>query len=152
MSGGYAEQGRHLQAVLHEEIPLTRHIGITVEAYDGHTLRLRAPLENNINHKLTAFGGSLYSVAVLCGWGLLYLKMQERGVAGHIVIHETRAHYALPVSSDIVAETGFESGEQLERFMRTYQRKGRARVALAIHVGQGGQAVFHLDGRYVVHV
>jgi thioesterase domain-containing protein len=148
----YQEQGRQLQAVLHEEIPLTRHIGIAVESYDGNKLRLCAPLQNNINHKLTAFGGSLYSVAVLCGWGLLYLKMQERGLAGHIVIHESRAHYGLPVSEDIVAACEFESVEQWDKFVRAFERRGRARIQLSIGVRQGADNAFRLDGSYVVHV
>jgi len=148
----FEQQGRQLETVLHEEIPLTRHIGIMVDSYDGHKLCLRAPLENNTNHKSTAFGGSLYSIAVLCGWGLLYLKMQECELAGHIVIQESQARYDLPVSSDIVAETAFDSEAQLDKFIRTFERKGRARVQLGILVRQGAEIAFRLDGRYVVHV
>jgi len=151
MNERFERQGQQLEAVLHEEIPLTRHIGIRVDAYDGHTLCLRAPLEKNINHKSTAFGGSLYSVAVLCGWGMLYLKMRERGLVGHIVIQESQAHYGLPVNTDIVAETAFESEAQLEKFIRTFQRMGRARIQLGIVVRQGEEIAFRLDGRYVVH-
>lgn len=152
MNYRFEKQEQQLQVILHEEIPLTRHIGITVDFYDGHTLRLRAPLQNNINHKSTAFGGSLYSVAVLCGWGMLYLKMQEHGLAGHIVIQESHAHYGLPVDTDILAETAFESEVELDKFMRTFQRMGRARIQLAIVVRQGEEIGFRLDGRYVVHI
>ena len=49
-----------LQKVLNEEIPLTNAIGISVESCDSLSLTLAAPLHKNINHKRTAFGGSLY--------------------------------------------------------------------------------------------
>jgi thioesterase domain-containing protein len=62
-----------LQKILYSEIPLTKAIGIEVCEFTGLSLTLKAPLEKNINHKCTAFGGSLYSVAVLSGWGLIYL-------------------------------------------------------------------------------
>ncbi len=43
--------------------------GIIVEAADDdEPVVLRAPLAPNANHKGTAFGGSLYSLAVLTGW------------------------------------------------------------------------------------
>ena len=68
---------KELENVLHSEIPLTREIGIEVVDYTGDSLTLKAPLEKNINHKCTAFGGSLYSVSVLSGWGLIHLLMKD---------------------------------------------------------------------------
>ena len=47
-----------LQQTLHDDIPLTREMGLTVAAWDGRQLRLAAPLAPNLNHKCTAFGGS----------------------------------------------------------------------------------------------
>ena len=77
---------KELQKVLHLEIQLTRAIGIEVVEYGENGLTLYAPLDNNINHKSTAFGGSLYSVSVLTGWGLLYLLLIKYGLSGQIVI------------------------------------------------------------------
>ena len=61
------DQLNQLRNVLHEEIPLTKAMGVEVNSYDGHCLVLSAPLDPNTNHKDTAFGGSLYSLAVLAG-------------------------------------------------------------------------------------
>lgn len=71
---------------LHEHIPITRAMGLKVTAYDGDSVRLWAPLEPNLNHRNTAFGGSLSTLGILAGWSLLHVKMQEaghRGAAGH---------------------------------------------------------------------
>ena len=62
-----------LQIDLHREIPITRHMGITLVDYDDRRLTISAPLDKNINHRDTAFGGSLNTLATLAGWCLLNL-------------------------------------------------------------------------------
>ena len=59
---------------LHDHIPITRSLGARVEHADGQSVRLWAPLAQNLNHRDTAFGGSLSSLAILSGWVLLYLR------------------------------------------------------------------------------
>ncbi|MFV2004094.1 MAG: thioesterase domain-containing protein [Gammaproteobacteria bacterium] len=140
-----------LQQVLHSEIPLTKTIGIKVIDHTDLSLTLSAPLENNINHKCTAFGGSIYSVAVLSGWGLIYLLLKQHGLSGHIVIQESNTKFIKPVTSDITAKCSFESKEQYERFLKMYQRKGIARIQLksSITNDTGTNVIF--KGSYVVH-
>lgn len=55
---------KQLQEVLNTEIPLTNSIGIQVGEHTDLSLTLHAPLINNINHKRTAFGGSIYSIVI----------------------------------------------------------------------------------------
>jgi len=114
---------KELQKILHSEIPLTNAIGIEVGEYTGLALTLHAPLENNINHKRTAFGGSLYSVAVLSGWGLIYLLLKKHNIEGRIVIEESNTKFLKPVVSDITAKCSFESKEHYEKFIKMYKKK-----------------------------
>lgn len=140
-----------LQSVLYSEITLAKAIGIEVREYNESGLTLCAPLENNLNHKRTAFGGSIYSVSVLAGWGLIYLLLQERELAGQIVIQESSTRFIKPVTASIVAQCAFESAGQVERFIRALQRKRVARIQLQSNLisSDGVSAVF--DGTYVVH-
>jgi thioesterase domain-containing protein len=140
-----------LQDVLHSEIPLTRAIGIEVVEYNDNGLILSAPLENNINHKATAFGGSLYSVCVLSGWSLIYLLLKERGLSGHVVIQESSTRFLRPVTTNIIARCAFESTEQCEKFIRSYKRKGLARIRLQSRVVYTDQMSVLFEGSYVVH-
>ena len=142
---------KELENVLHSEIPLTREIGIEVVDYTGDSLTLKAPLEKNINHKCTAFGGSLYSVSVLSGWGLIHLLMKEQGLTGHIVIQESHTRFLKPVAQDLVATCAFDSAEQQERFLRMYKKKGIARLALTSRMSSGGETLLEFHGNYVVH-
>lgn len=58
---------RYLESILHHGIPLTRDMGLKVLDWQAQQLRLQLPLEANVNHKSTMFGGSLYCGAVQIG-------------------------------------------------------------------------------------
>lgn len=139
-----------LERTLHGEIPLSQAMGIRVAGYDGRCLRLAAPLAPNINHKHTAFGGSLYSLAVLCGWGLLHIKLVEAGLNKHIVIQESSIRYLRPLNQEMLAECCVDEAE-LDRFLRTLEKHDRARISLAVAILPGAQPAVEFSGRYVVH-
>lgn len=140
-----------LGRVLQEEIPLTVAMGIEPLRHDAQGLVLRAPLEPNINHKSTVFGGSLYCVAVLSGWAWLYLQMKSQDVQGHIVIHHSEISYRHPVSGDFEAHCKAPDVTQWTRFERAYQRRGRARIVLLSHIVFDGRLAVSFEGQYVVH-
>lgn len=108
------------------------------------------PLEPNLNHKCTAFGGSLYSLAVLCGWGLLHLKHKEAGLHRHIVIQEADIRYLQPIAHNMQAECAVDNNA-LQRFMTTLNKHGRARLALDVLIKHNDQPAVTFSGRYVVH-
>ena len=139
-----------LEHTLHSEIPLSQAMGIRVANYDGASLCLTAPLAPNINHKSTAFGGSLYSLAVLCGWGLLHIKLAEMGFKKHIVIQAGHIRYLLPVDADMQAECRLDESA-FDRFTQTLKRHDRARLALNASILQNGRTAVVFTGSYVVH-
>jgi thioesterase domain-containing protein len=143
-----------LQQVLHHDIPLTRDMGLEVLAWDEHCLRLGLPLAPNVNHKSTMFGGSLYCGAVLAGWGWLHLRLREAGVeSGHIVIQEGQISYPVPVSGDGIAICDAPDAVVWQRFISTYQRRGRARITLQTRITNAGSdtAAVQFSGQYVLH-
>jgi thioesterase domain-containing protein len=125
-------------------------MGIRVAHFDGASLILDAPLDPNLNHKSTAFGGSLYSIAVLCGWGLLHLKLAEARLHKHIVIQESNIRYLHPVVQDLHAECRLDDAA-FKHFLRTLERHGRARLSLDVIISQGNRPAVEFSGRYVVH-
>ena len=138
-----------LQQTLYTDIPLARAMGLRVAAYDGQTLQLAAPLAPNVNDKGTAFGGSLYTLAVLCGWSLLRLKLNEAGMQQkNIVIHEANTRYLLPVSGELHAACTL-NGDVLTEFMQPLQKKGRARITLTVAILQQDRTAVEFTGQYV---
>jgi thioesterase domain-containing protein len=139
-----------LEQLLHSEIPISRAMGIRVSHYDGASLSLDAPLEPNFNHKSTAFGGSLYSLAVLCGWGLLHLMLADARIHKHIVIQESNIRYLHPVVQDLHAECRMDDAA-FKRFLHMLEKHGRARISLDVVISQGNRHAVEFSGRYVVH-
>src|SRR5829696_2656815 len=73
-----AELARQLEATLHRQIPLTRAMQLRVQDFDGHELRIAAPLGPNVNQHTTAFGGSLAAATTLAGWGMVWLILRDK--------------------------------------------------------------------------
>jgi len=71
---------RKLSELFQTHLPIAHDIDMNIKHYDGQTLTLKAPLAPNINDKQTAFGDSLYNIAVMACWGMAYLKTQETGI------------------------------------------------------------------------
>ncbi|MBI6907350.1 thioesterase domain-containing protein [Pseudomonas sp. ICBG1301] len=145
---------RYLESVLHHDIPLTREMGLKVLDWQQGQLALHLPLQANINHKSTMFGGSLYCGAVLAGWGWLHLKLREEGVEdGHIVIQEGQISYPLPVTRDATVVCPAPEEKVWKRFVATYKRYGRARLMLETWIVNEGSAdhAVAFTGQYVLH-
>lgn len=145
---------RYLESVLHHDIPLTRDMGLTVLDWREQQLSLRLPLEPNVNHKSTMFGGSLYCGAVLAGWGWLHLRLKEEGIEdGHIVIQEGQISYPLPVTGDAAAICPAPEAKEWKKFLTMYRRYGRARLVLQTRIVNVGSAVdaVTFSGQYVLH-
>jgi thioesterase domain-containing protein len=145
---------RYLESVLHHDIPLTRDMGLRVLDWREQQLSLYLPLDPNVNHKSTMFGGSLYCGAVLAGWGWLHLRLKEEGITdGHIVIQEGQISYPLPVTGDATAICPAPDERVWKKFLAMYRRYGRARLVLQtriVNVGSEVDAVT-FSGQYVLH-
>ena len=93
----------YLQNRIVGEFMLARHIGIIVESADDNAVVLRAPLALNANYKGTAFGGSLYSVAVLTGWAWVTRYLAAQDLAADAVIQESNVRFLAPVLGELRA-------------------------------------------------
>ncbi|WP_166218395.1 YiiD C-terminal domain-containing protein [Pseudomonas atagonensis] len=145
---------QYLESVLHHDIPLTRDMGLTVLDWREQQLSLLLPLEPNVNHKSTMFGGSLYCGAVLAGWGWLHLRLKEEGITdGHIVIQEGQISYPLPVTGNATAICPAPSAAEWKKFLAMYQRYGRARLTLNTRIVNAGsdEDAVRFSGQYVLH-
>ncbi len=150
------DRAQELQEVIHHEIPLSRQIGLTAHSYDGVALALSAPLEPNVNHKSTAFAGSLTAAATLAGWGLTWLVLSEHGLRGTIVIQESATRYQLPVGHDFVATCRLPPARAIERFLTGLRRRGKARLSLSVEIqdtrDSEGRVAVVFTGSYVAFI
>lgn len=119
-----------ITSYIHEHIPLTSHLGATVESYDGKTVLISAPLIPNLNHRNTAFGGSISALGILSGWTLLFLKLKETGIRNRLVIQKSSFDFKDPIDGDFRATCTLPDQEKWEKFIKTLSRHGRARITV----------------------
>jgi thioesterase domain-containing protein len=143
----YGEQ--YLQARIDKEIQLAKHIGIVVESANAAGVVLRAPLQPNGNHKGTAFGGSLYSVAVLSGWAWLTRFLTVEGIEADAVIQESSMRFLAPVHGELRAHLVPPNAAQVEKFTRMLRRAGRGRIELRSRMHFDGVLAAEFDGVFV---
>ncbi len=136
----------YLQHRIVSEFPLARHIGIVVEAADDRGVTLHAPLAPNANYKGTAFGGSLFSVAVLTGWAWVTRYLAASGVAADAVIQESTMRYLVPVEGALRASLTAPATPQIDKFRKMLHRAGRGRISLTVEIRHGDTLATVFDG------
>ncbi len=141
---------RHLEALLHEEVPLAKHIGMYAHSYDGEWLELRATLEPNINIYRCAFGGSIYSMCSLAGWGLLILKLEELGLTPRIMIAGADIDYDAPVTETIRARARIDDEAKFEQFVAQHRIRVKAKLDVPVEVVQDDNIAARFRGRFAI--
>lgn len=94
----YQEWCDELCRTWQQTIPLSQFMQLGIAGFDGNELRCQAPLSPNINLHHTMFAGSIYSLATLTGWGMLYLQLQALGLSGDQVLADASMRYLRPVA------------------------------------------------------
>ena len=130
-----------LETYLHIHIPLSKAMGVTV-LENGDRVVLHAPLEPNINHRGSAFGGSEASLALLAGWA--WMRERVKGEV-NLVVAGSRMTYSRPATSDFIAVCEGDGAEQIAEHM---SRKGRARKTLTIVLYSNDREVARMEGEF----
>ena len=144
---------KKFQARLHHEIPISAQMQIEVIEVSEDRAQVKAPLAPNINHKKTAFGGSLNSLAVASCWSLITGFVELQGLeADYIVIQNSEISYLKPIDSDFSATAEWESPEDQRKFLETLKKHQRARAILVAKVsGAKGEGAV-LKARFVAQL
>lgn len=139
-----------LEARLYQLIPLTQALGVRVVEYEPGHMVLSAPLAPNHNHQGTAFGGSLYSVAVTAAWGALQFWLEEHGIRASTLIQSGSMDYLFPVDGNFVARCNLPGDKDMSRVERALAKYGRGRLPLSVEVVTEERLVATFGGRFVV--
>ena len=134
---------------LHKQIPITKQMGISVIVFTPSRVKISAKLEPNLNHKGTAFGGSINSLMTVCGWIMVYANIKEIDKDAHIVIQKSSINYLVPIDKDFVAECTFFNEIGRENFFETYNKRGKARLKLKVTCTDEQKLLAEYEGYYV---
>lgn len=135
---------------IQQHIPITRHLGVKIQSFDGQRVIISAPLEQNKNLHGTAFGGSQAAIGILTGWSLIYLKLKQLGIENDLVIQKSSYDFTQPVTADFTATCKLPLASEFEFFLKTLKEKGKARLTLTAEIeSEKGMCGIH-KGLYVV--
>ncbi len=141
------QRAHETEEFLHQQIPITRAMGVRIEAYDGQQLVLTAPLTINHNHLGTAFGGSLSAVATLAGYSLLWLELGDP--TAHVLVRESTISYRRPVRKEIRAVCPRPNEAAVAAFKAEFAQKGKSRIRLDVSVQEDGLTAVEFSGTFV---
>jgi thioesterase domain-containing protein len=110
---------------------------------------LSAPLEPNINHRETVFGGSASALAILSAWSLLHVRLLAEGLKCRLVIQRNTMEYDLPIQAEFQASAAQEDAAEWTRFLRTLSRRGMARITVSAVLQSGGAQAGKFSGDFV---
>jgi len=138
-----------LEAHLYRQIPLTRAMGITVSRVTCDVVELAAPIEPNINHRRTVFGGSASAAATLAAWGILWARLADHPKRPEIIIQSNSMEYLRPIEGAFTAKSLPIDEDDWRRFQAGIDRKGRARIEVESALEFDGETCGRFRGTFV---
>lgn len=138
---------RQLVALWHQTIPLSAFMQLDIETFDGSTLYCNAALAPNQNLHHTMFAGSIYTLATLTGWGLVYLQLQDLALDGDIVLADARIRYQAPLKHQPRARASLLLAKGS---LQALAQGKKVRQQIQVELLDGDQVVAEFEGRFVV--
>ena len=138
---------KELQDTWHEKIPITEHMGIKLYQYTERTIETRASLNKNINLHGSMFAGSIFSQATLTGWGMIFLQLKQKELAGEIVLGDADIHYHKAITERPRAICNIESVKARFDLLKANKK---CPIELSVEIYDGDRAVATFTGKYWV--
>ncbi|NQV31204.1 MAG: YiiD C-terminal domain-containing protein [Phycisphaeraceae bacterium] len=139
-----------IQAYLQEQIPLSRAMGIEITKAAHTQVILSLPLEPNINHRDTAFGGSISAAGTLACWTLVHLRLSELDMHTRLVIHKHKMVYRRPIAERFEATCTFNDDTAWQQVLDMLERWGKAKLQLKASITCAGDVAADFHGSFVV--
>jgi thioesterase domain-containing protein len=139
-----------LTALLHKDIPITKQMGSSIIHIDEKLCIAEVELASNLNHKGTAFGGSIYSCCALASYGLFLNGLRSHGSqTKNIVIAEGEIKYLLPVTDDFEVKATWHSDKDRQKFFDQLGKKHKAKTHVIAKVICKGDVCAEFKGLFV---
>ena len=138
-----------LQNYLYEKMPQVKSMEVTVESISPERLTVSAPLEPNINHRDSVFGGSASSIAILAAWAFLHQKLVSEGISTTLVIQKNTMSYDVPITGEFLATAHLNNEADWDKFISLLKRRGKSRINVSSLLEYAGQEAGKFEGTFV---
>ncbi len=139
-----------LAQLIKSQIPLTKAMGLQVKRCSVRSgVVFSLPLKPNRNHKNTAFGGTLVAGQALASWAWLMAVLDQNQLNAEVVVQRQVGEFLRPVDKNFIVQTDKVPIQELERFLVTLKRRGKARIMISARVLNKGELAATYSGEYV---
>lgn len=138
-----------VQTYLYEQIPLSKAIAVRVVEVTNNSVILTAPLQPNINHRSTVFGGSASALAILSAWTLINFRLESEGIQSRLVIQKNTMNYDKPITDRFEAVCSLCDEETWKKFIKVLQKKHKSRITVNCLLQCNEQQVGEFSGVFV---
>ena len=138
-----------IEAYLYEQIPLSQTMEVRAVKVTNNLVILAAPLQPNINHRSTVFGGSASALAILSAWTLINFRLRDEEIHSKLVIQKNTMSYDKPISGDFEAVCSLSDRQTWKRFTKILRRKGKSRIKVNSVLQCDGDLAGEFTGMFV---
>ncbi len=130
------------------DIPIIGKMGAEILEMTANTIKVKMPLEPNINHVGTMYAGSLFTLAEFPAGALFVQRMDTTKVWP--IVAEVNIRYRRPALTDVYAHFVFEE-DSFARLQEEALEKGKASFNHRQELtDESGEVVAITDARYVI--
>ncbi|MFM2480688.1 YiiD C-terminal domain-containing protein [Celerinatantimonas sp. YJH-8] len=128
---------------IYKRIPLSEKIGIKLTHYDQERLETSLSFGGNTNaYASSMFAGSSYCQAVLTGWSLLWIALQELQMEAEIVLIDGSIRHRRPIHGDCRARAARSQVENIASALTPGHSRSRFKIAVKLYSGERVAAEF----------
>ena len=140
---------KDIECYLHENIPLSKSMHVSVRTINDSLVCLAAPLQPNINHRGTVFGGSVSALAMIAGWTLIHVRLLAVAHKTQLVIRRNSLEYLAPLSGDFEAIATPSADCEWDEFLTALESQGKGYMNVTASVECNGESAAHFKGEYI---
>ncbi|WP_341531638.1 thioesterase domain-containing protein (plasmid) [Nostoc sp. UHCC 0302] len=138
-----------VEEYLHQHIPISKQMAVSVVSIDETGIILSAPLLPNINHSSTVFGGSISTLGILSAWTLVNVRLQELSIKSRIVIKSNTVKYLKPIEGDFQSHCISPVQQNWQQFVEGLSNTGKGKIILNADIIYVGICAAKFEGEYV---
>ena len=141
---------KKFEKFMHEQAPMTKYLNFKVEKFDVGIVKISAPFAADMDHKPTAFVGSINALTSVCGWAMVFMIIKEYNENPHITLLKSSVDYLLPINKDFSATCETVDGKKVDKFIKSYSKWGKSQVEVEVVVYTPIGAAAKFKGVYEV--
>lgn len=141
---------KEFEAYLNEQLQVSDEMKVRVEEFNSWKVRLGVKIEPNTNHFPIAFGGNINHIMTICGWALVINMIHNLDPEANLFIQKSSIENIKPVNTNFTAECEMINKEKRDRFLKTYQRLGKARLEIKVLIKDEQDIAARFRGLYVL--